>query len=186
MRIALFGVSCVGKSTIGKRLAELLDYSFVDFDAEVSTRMEMSISRLKSVCFNEHEYRQKVKHILPMVLLEYQKDLVLAMPPSGLFREYKIVFDKNPDILTIALMDKSIHILNRLVFTDDNDSIVDEEVVNDDNWYRYYHEIQEDARYFGTTLRKAKLQFNIDGRGIDDAAIAIADLVERYEGCCSL
>ena len=38
MRIILVGVSCVGKSTIGKLLAEKLGYKFFDFDFEVEER----------------------------------------------------------------------------------------------------------------------------------------------------
>ncbi len=39
MRIILVGVACVGKSTIGKLLAEIMGYKFFDFDIEVEERM---------------------------------------------------------------------------------------------------------------------------------------------------
>jgi len=35
MKIILVGVSCVGKSTIGKTLAEKMGYKFFDFDVEI-------------------------------------------------------------------------------------------------------------------------------------------------------
>jgi len=35
MKIFLLGVSCVGKTTIGKRLAERLGYAFFDLDTEI-------------------------------------------------------------------------------------------------------------------------------------------------------
>jgi shikimate kinase len=35
MRIFLVGVACVGKTTVGKRLAETLGYPFFDLDEEV-------------------------------------------------------------------------------------------------------------------------------------------------------
>ncbi len=35
MIIILVGVTCVGKSTIGKHLAEKLQYKFIDFDLEI-------------------------------------------------------------------------------------------------------------------------------------------------------
>ena len=35
MRIFLTGVSCVGKTTIGRRLSELLDLGFFDLDEEL-------------------------------------------------------------------------------------------------------------------------------------------------------
>jgi shikimate kinase len=37
MRIYLTGVACVGKTAVGRHLAELLSYSFFDLDDEVET-----------------------------------------------------------------------------------------------------------------------------------------------------
>jgi shikimate kinase len=178
MRIALFGISCVGKTTVGAILASKLEYDFIDFDGEVSRRMGLSISRLKDTCFNEYAYRQKVKHILPQILEEHPDKLVIAMPPSGLFREYKTVFEKNPDVLTIALRDKAINILKRLVFTDDDDNIVDEEVVTYENAGLYYEDIKQDIAYYYATLRKARLRFDMDGMDAETTATRLVGIVE--------
>ena len=43
MKILLFGVSNVGKSTVGKLLAERLGFDFFDLDEEIKRRMEMSL-----------------------------------------------------------------------------------------------------------------------------------------------
>lgn len=43
MKILLFGVSNVGKSTVGKLLAERLGFDFVDLDEEIKKRMEISL-----------------------------------------------------------------------------------------------------------------------------------------------
>ena len=40
MKICLFGVSNVGKTTVGKLLAERLDIKFVDVDEEVKKPLE--------------------------------------------------------------------------------------------------------------------------------------------------
>lgn len=40
MKICLFGVSNVGKTTVGKLLAERLDIKFVDLDEEVKKPLE--------------------------------------------------------------------------------------------------------------------------------------------------
>jgi shikimate kinase len=181
MRIALFGVSCVGKTTVGRIAADKLDHAFIDFDEAVAIKMGTSISKLKDMVFNEHAYRQKVKHILPQILMENPNNLVLAMPPSGLFREYRQVFLKHSDVITVALKDKAGNILNRLVFTDDNDQIVDEEVVNEDNAHLYYRSIQEDIAYYYATLRKARYSFDINGMSAEEAATALIDfLLSKY------
>jgi len=181
MRIALFGIACVGKSTIGELLADMLGYTFIDFDNEVKVRMGIYVSRLMMDSFNDYAYRQKVKHILPRILREYNDNIVIAMPPSGLFREYLAVFREHSDVLTVALKDKAINILNRTIFTDDDDNIISEEIINDNNRHLYYEEIQKDISYYYTTLRKAKLQFNINGMNAADAAKHLADRIILYK-----
>jgi len=67
------GVPCVGKSTIGRLIADRLSYPFVDFDLDVEKRMGQHIEALKAGCMGyhpEYEYREKVKHILAEVLDE--------------------------------------------------------------------------------------------------------------------
>jgi shikimate kinase len=44
MKIFLVGVSCVGKTTIGKRLAERLGYDFFDLDTGLSTTLAPPLS----------------------------------------------------------------------------------------------------------------------------------------------
>jgi shikimate kinase len=46
MRVFLTGVSCVGKTTIGRRLAELLGMKYFDMDHEIEVFFGMSIERL--------------------------------------------------------------------------------------------------------------------------------------------
>jgi len=48
MRIFLTGVSCIGKSTIGKILADRLCFSFFDLDDEIEKYFGTSIERLRS------------------------------------------------------------------------------------------------------------------------------------------
>ncbi len=42
--IYLIGYRCTGKTTIGRKLAAIMDVSFLDLDMEIETRMSMSIS----------------------------------------------------------------------------------------------------------------------------------------------
>jgi shikimate kinase len=44
MKIFLVGVSCVGKTTIGKRLAERLGYAFFDLDTEIEHYFALPLS----------------------------------------------------------------------------------------------------------------------------------------------
>jgi hypothetical protein len=108
------------------------------------------------------------------------------MPPGGLFRAYKFILDKHhPDVLTVALKDRAKNILARIIFTDDDDNIEDV-VLNDKELRYYYRDIQADLAYFSTTHRKAKLQFDIDGRNIEDAANALYQYILTNDRTYSL
>lgn len=63
MRIFLTGVSCVGTTTIGKKMGELLGIRFFDLDNEIESFFETSIERLR--------------------------DCLIALPPSGLMGGYR-------------------------------------------------------------------------------------------------
>ena len=43
MNILLFGISNVGKTTIGRIIAEKLGYDFYDLDEEIKKRYEMTL-----------------------------------------------------------------------------------------------------------------------------------------------
>jgi shikimate kinase len=108
---------------------------------------------------------------------EYPDNLVVAMPPGGLFREYKFILDKrHPDVLTVALTDRAENILARIVFTDDDDNIEDV-VLNEYERRYYFRDIKADISYYRTTHKKAKLQFDIDGMNTEDAANALCECI---------
>ena len=84
-KILITGVSCVGKSTIGRRLAEILDYAFYDLDLELERHFRMPISRLKAQSITGSSFRQKASRVLGRILQENRdRNLIVALPPSGL------------------------------------------------------------------------------------------------------
>ena len=176
MRIFIVGVPCIGKSTISKLVAEKLGYRFFDFDLEVEKRMGEHISSIKNRFFTEHGYREEVKHILLDILTVYKDNIVIAMPASGLFRSYYAIIKKHPDVLTIALKEKSKNVLERLTFYDDETKPI-YNVVNESNKHLYYEEIKKDVEYFGRTYKKAKLHFNLNGMNAEDSAEALISFV---------
>jgi shikimate kinase len=177
MRIYIVGVSCVGKSTVGMLLAEKFGYDFVDFDLYVEKRFGNSIERIKNTCFNEHEYRDKVKHLLAEILNDYKDNIVIAMPPGGLFRQYLNILKKHPDVTTVALKDSAENIMKRLIFTDEDSNLIEEEIVNDDNYWRYLREVKKDIEYFRDTHKKAKIQCRINEMDAKQAADFLAKLL---------
>jgi len=177
MRIALFGISCVGKTTVGQIMADALGYSFVDFDHEVIARMDTTITALKDDCGTERRYRRRVRHILRQILSEHQDNLVLAMPPSGLFPEYAMVFHRHPDVVTVWLSDKAKNIFKRLIFTDDDDKLIEEQVITAENAWYYMADVKRSIAGYRDTLEKAQLRFKIKGRSAKETADALIEVL---------
>ena len=68
MRVFLTGVSCVGKTTIGTKLADLLDYAFIDLDAEIESYFRTSIERLQRQYLTAYSFRKEASKALKHVL----------------------------------------------------------------------------------------------------------------------
>jgi shikimate kinase len=85
MRIFLTGVSCVGKTAIGEKLAVLLNSNFFDLDDEVESFFNMSIERLQNKFITIHSFRDEAAKALVHLLNQPERqDSVIALPPSGL------------------------------------------------------------------------------------------------------
>jgi len=59
MRIFLTGVSCVRKTTIGEKMAELIGIRFFDLDNEIESFFETSIERLQYRFLTIHSFRNE-------------------------------------------------------------------------------------------------------------------------------
>ena len=59
VRVFLTGVSCVGRTTIGRRLSELLGVGFFDLDEEIEKFFGTSIERLQNRFITMHSFREE-------------------------------------------------------------------------------------------------------------------------------
>ena len=95
MRIFLIGVSCVGKTTVGAKLATLLGCPFFDLDDEIQRFFSMPIEHLQAKCLTMYAFRQEASKALKHLLKrEDSGDSVIALPPSGLMDNYWRVVKK--------------------------------------------------------------------------------------------
>jgi shikimate kinase len=89
MRIFLAGVGCVGKTTVGAKLAHLLGYPFFDLDVEIERFFGISIERLQNSYLTSNSFRiaasEALKHLLSR---DDSRHCVIALPPSGLMGGY--------------------------------------------------------------------------------------------------
>lgn len=174
MIIYIVGLNCVGKSTIGKMLAEKLGYSFFDLDNEVEIYYQKTIERLQNELFSMNEFRRKASIVLDK-LFEENIDSVISGTASGLMFYYLNVFrkhKKNKKLYSIYLHDSPENILQRLTFYDIDSKLIDKKL-DDYDKKNYLKCIKADYNYFKESYKRS--DFNIDITDMN--LIEIPDLI---------
>ena len=99
MRIFLTGIGCVGKTTIGAKVAELSGYCFFDLDQEIEKFFEISVERLQNKFLTTYSYQiEAAKALVHVLNLPESKNSVIALPPSGLMGGFWRVVKKTKGI----------------------------------------------------------------------------------------
>ncbi len=179
MRVFLTGVSCVGKTTVGRRLAELMGISFFDLDTEIEQFFGMSIERLQQKYWMPHDFRKEAaKALLSILDRPESQQAVIALPPSGLMGGYLAVIKKTPG-LKVALLDKPERILDRIVFYDVDSRPMDKHLTDEERPL-YLKEIKKDITYFKKSYTRADLQVSIEGLDVEQAAHHILAQLKAY------
>ena len=145
MKILLFGVSNVGKSTVGKLLAERLGFDFVDLDEEIKKRMEISLEEFVNTA--NLRWRDQKRGSIIKKIVKLEENIVLAVTPISYAENFKtrIIAD---DILLIELYDTPENIFSRLVFSDENDNIYSDDNYKNEHKDHYIKEIQADLDWY--------------------------------------
>ena len=167
MIIYLVGLSCVGKTTVGKMLAEELGFSFFDLDKEVENYYGESIERLQRR-FGMRKFREKAARVLEK-LFSRQENSVISGPPSGLKFAYLRVYKRyeNPNLISVYLHDSFENIVNRLTFYD-IDSNPLEIHLDDAMKKQYIRELKKDYNYFKKSYSRADFKINIENVPLED------------------
>ena len=95
MKICLFGVSNVGKTTVGKLLAERLDIKFIDLDEEVKNRLKMSLEEFVNT--ENLRWRDQKRGSIIKKIIKMEEDVVFAISPISYIENFKtsIISDDN-------------------------------------------------------------------------------------------
>ena len=172
MRIFLTGVSCVGKTAIGKKLAALLECPFFDLDKEVEKFFGTSIEKLQGRFLTIYSFRKEASKALKQLLTqEESQNCVIALPPSGLMHDYWRVVKKAGGI-SVVLTDRPENILERISFYDVNSRPINKQLTEDEKRL-YLKEIKKDIRYFRQTYKRADIEVDISGLDPDEAAVKL-------------
>ena len=151
MKICLFGVSNVGKTTVGKLLAERLDIKFVDLDEEVKNRLKMSLEEFVNT--ENLRWRDQKRGSIIKKIIKMEEDVVFAISPISYIENFKtsVISDDN---LLIELYDTPENIVSRLIFSDENDEIYTDDNYKNANKDYYMKDIQADLDWYGMVNAK--------------------------------
>lgn len=178
----LVGISCVGKTTIGKMLANKISFSFFDLDEEIQNYFKKPIERIQNECFTMNGYRKRASIVLDD-LLSKNIDSVISGTPSGLKFSFLQVYKKHKadkSIYSICLNDSFENVLDRLTFYDkDSKPII--EKLDKSKRKRYLKEIKADYNYFKTSYERADLQIDIENIRLDDIPDLIIERLRTNE-----
>lgn len=175
MIILLTGVSCVGKSTIGRRFAEDVGFQFFDLDVEIERFYGKTISRLQQETITPHSWRAKGAPVLKKILDENRlKDTAVAMPPSGLMDPYLRLIKKSK-AMVVVLTDEPENILKRITFFDIDSKPMNKKL-NTKEKKHWLSEIKKDITYYKRSYSRAHFQLDIAGLEVGQAATALKDL----------
>ena len=114
MKILLFGITNVGKSTVGKLLGVRLNYEFDDLDDVIKNQYK-TIDKFKEKYSNDYERHMQKGKILLDIVNKYEDNVVIAVSPIY-YEEFFEDIIKEQNILAIELQDAPEEILKRLVF----------------------------------------------------------------------
>lgn len=175
MRIFLAGVSCVGKTTTGVRLAGLLQYRFFDLDVEIERLFGTSIERLRNRHPTSHDFRRVASRALKDVLSRDDScNCVIALPPSGLLGGYWKVVNETRDATIVVLRDSAENILGRITLYDIDSRPVPMNLTGRERG-RHLRQIRRDIAYFSRSFRRAHLSVDIAGCSPDEASRKVRD-----------
>ena len=179
MRAFLTDVGCVGKTTVGRRLAELMGLSFFDLDTQIEQFFGMSIERLRQKYWMPHDFRKEAAKALSYLLEQPEsQQAVIALPPSGLMGGYLAVIKKTQG-LKVALLDRPERILDRIVFYDVDSRPMDKRPTNEERSL-YLKEIKKNITYFKKSYTRADLQVSIEDMDVEQAAHHLLAQLKAY------
>ncbi|MBW1673733.1 MAG: hypothetical protein JRJ45_08840 [Deltaproteobacteria bacterium] len=181
MYIFLVGVSCVGKSTIGNRLAEKIDFLFFDLDEEIEGFFGKSTEQIQNQYISGYSYREEGAKVLKKIIdTNKNDDIVVGLTPKGLHDwYYKLI--KKSGATVFELKDTPSNILDRIVFYDEDSNLMEKNLTEDDKRY-YLSEIKKDISYYRKFYKRAHYHVDISGLDVEGSVKKLEKLIEEDYG----
>lgn len=180
MRVFLAGVACVGKTTIGAKLAYLRGCPFFDLDEEIERFFGVPIEKLLNRFLTGHSFSvEAAKALSSLIDRPESRSAVIALPPSGLMGGYWRVVKESAGT-TVALADRPEHILARITFYDADSNLIEKQLSEREKKL-HLSEIKKDITYYRKSYERADLHVDIAGLDADGAAKKIEKALQAHE-----
>ncbi len=179
MKILLFGISNVGKSTIGKLLSKKIGYDFDDLDEEIKKQYG-KIDNFKLEYPFDYERHKRRGDILRKIIDKYVDNVVIAVSVINYSRFINDII-KDKDILAIQIQDKPENILKRLVYADEEDKIYPINISNIEEQEYYLKDIKKDIAYYKKIYGKIENKFDINGKLPEEATKELIKFIKKLK-----
>lgn len=178
--IMLFGISNVGKTVTGEKLAEKLNYSFYDLDELIKDRFQTTLEKfMKDYPYSYERHKQKGR-ILNDLIKENTENIVVAVSPIYYARFFNPLIDLE-QVIAIELQDSEEHIFQRMVFSDENDNVYKDDEYKEQHKEYYIKDIHEDIVYTKTTFKKIKNKYFINNQSVDKVVNELIVMIENIK-----
>lgn len=179
MVILIFGVSNVGKTVSGRILAQRLHYSFYDLDMEITKRQQMTLeSFINKNPFPYERHKIKGKLLKDLVMENIDNNVVIAVSPIFYARFFNALLDLK-QVLAIELQDTKEHIFQRLVFSDENDNIFEDEEYKEQHSEYYLKQIHEDIMYVKKIHKKIENKYFVNNQSVEQVVDGLIEMIQN-------
>lgn len=170
MDILLFGVSNVGKTTVGRILAEKLGIEFYDLDDEIKKYYGITLEEF----VNTGTVKEQDKKRGGMIgkLLQKESDKIVAVCPMSYSIYFKEYINRD-NVLAIELRDTPENIFDRLVFSDEDDYVYTDDEYKEAHKEYYMRDIREDIEWYGESYADIINKYDINNKNPEEVADSI-------------
>ena len=173
MKILIWGVPCVGKTSIGQLLAKKLNYKYIDMN-EILKKKYGTIDNFHDTFPSDYdEYKEKERIALDVI--NNNDDFVMII--TLICDEEIVNHIINTDTISVELIDSFESIYDRIMFYDENDEpMPDSKEYRDKHKAHYTRQVKNDMTTSNLEYRNIP-KFNINNRKFEDVIDELKDFV---------
>ena len=177
MKILIWGIPCVGKITVGKLLAQKLDYNFFDMN-EIIKEKYGTIDNFHIKFKDDYDrYIEKARIALDVINNNENFVMVITLICS------KEIVDRitSTDTISVELIDSAKSIYDRILFYDENDQLLEDSKEYRDEHKDYYMKVVRNDMWASLLEYGDIPKFNIDDRKLEDVIDDLKDYILKLK-----